>query len=66
MAAVLVCSDRRRAVIGALGGLPLLLEGDAASAEGAAVALQAISGLDQVQRHMQLVVLGRALAEARG
>jgi aerobic carbon-monoxide dehydrogenase medium subunit len=66
MAAVLVCGDRRRAVIGALGGRPLRLEGDAVSIGGAADALQAMSGLDQVQRHMQLVVLGRALAKAQG
>ena len=64
MAAVLLCGDRRRAVIGALGGRPLLLEGDAASVDGAAVALQAIPGLDHVQRHMQLVLLRRALARA--
>ena len=51
-------------VIGALGGKPLLLEGDAASIDGATRALQALDGLDQVQRHMQLAVLRRALAEA--
>jgi carbon-monoxide dehydrogenase medium subunit len=64
MAAVLLSGDRRRAVIGALGGRPLLLEGDAASVDAAAGALRAIHGLDQVQRHMQLVVLRRALARA--
>src|SRR5271166_1556724 len=64
MATVLLCGDRRRAVIGALGGRPLLLEGDAASVEGATSALQAMTGLDQVQRHMQLAVLRRALARA--
>jgi aerobic carbon-monoxide dehydrogenase medium subunit len=64
MAAVLLWGDRRHAVIGALGGRPLLLEGDAASVDGAAVALQAIPGLDHVQRHMQLVLLRRALARA--
>ena len=51
-------------VIGALGGKPLLLEGEAASIDGAIHALQAMDGLDQVQRHMQLTALRRALAEA--
>jgi carbon-monoxide dehydrogenase medium subunit len=64
MAAVLLRGNRRRAVIGALGGRPLLLEGNAASTDGAADALQAMNGLDQVQRRMQLVVLRRALAGA--
>jgi carbon-monoxide dehydrogenase medium subunit len=61
MAAVLLRGDRRRAVIGALGGKPLVLEGEDASAEGAA---RALAGLDQVQLHMQLAVLRRALAKA--
>ena len=42
MAAVLLSGDRRRAVIGALGGKPLLLEGDDVSIAGATVALQAM------------------------
>lgn len=61
MAGVLLRGDKRRAVIGALGGKPLLLEGDDASAEGAA---RALAGLDKVQLHMQLAVLRRALAKA--
>ena len=66
MAAVLLTPRTRRLAIGALGGRPLLLEGDAASAEGAARALAAMDGLDAVQRHMQLTVVRRALAEAEG
>jgi aerobic carbon-monoxide dehydrogenase medium subunit len=64
MTAVLLSRPRRRAVIGALGGRPLLLEGDAVSIEGATEALHA-SGLDEVQRRMQLVVFARALAKAQ-
>ncbi len=64
MAAVLLTARTRRVVIGALGGRPLLLEREAASIDGAAHALQALDGLDQVQRHMQLATLRRALAEA--
>jgi carbon-monoxide dehydrogenase medium subunit len=66
MAAVLLTPRTRRAVIGALGGRPLLLEDEAASVDGATRALQAIDGLDHVQRHMQLATLRRALAEAQG
>ena len=58
---LLLRGDTRRVVIGALGGRPLLLQGDAASMDGAADALRA---LDPVQRHMQLVVLRRAFARA--
>jgi carbon-monoxide dehydrogenase medium subunit len=61
MSAVLLCDGPRRVVIGALGSRPLVLEGDSASVDGAADALRA---LDPVQRHMQLVVLRRALAGA--
>ena len=64
MAAVLLTSRARRAVIGALGGRPLLLEGDAASIDGATRALRDMDGLDDVGRHMQLTTLRRALAEA--
>jgi carbon-monoxide dehydrogenase medium subunit len=64
MAAVLLTPRTRRAVIGALGGRPLLLEGDAASIEGATRALRDMDGLDDVGRHMQLTTLRRALAEA--
>jgi carbon-monoxide dehydrogenase medium subunit len=60
MAAVLLHGDTRRAVIGALGGRPLLLEGDDASIDGATRALQA---LEPVQRHMQLAVLRRGFAK---
>ena len=61
MAAVLVRDGKRRALIGALGGKPLLLEDERASVEGASQALQ---GLEVVQRHMQVTVLRRALAKA--
>jgi aerobic carbon-monoxide dehydrogenase medium subunit len=61
MAAVLVRDGQRRAVIGALGGKPLLLEGEASSVDGASQALQ---GLDPVHRHMQITLLRRALAKA--
>ncbi len=64
MAAVLLTAHTRRVVIGALGGKPLLLEREAASIDGAAHALQALDGLDQVQRHMQLATVRRALADA--
>ena len=65
MAAVLLDGTRRRAVIGALGGKPLLLEDDAVSGDGAMRALQNVSALDQVHRHMQLAVFRRALAKAQ-
>jgi len=61
MAAVLLTTQTRRVVIGALGGKPLLLEAEAASIEGAAEALPA---MDDVRRHMQLATVRRALAEA--
>jgi carbon-monoxide dehydrogenase medium subunit len=61
MAAVLLRGDKRRAVVGALGGKPLLLEGEDATAEGAA---RALADLDRVQLHMQLAVLRRALEKA--
>jgi aerobic carbon-monoxide dehydrogenase medium subunit len=61
MAAVLIRGAKRRAVIGALGGQPLLLEGEAASVEGASQALQ---NLEPVLRHMQVTILRRALAKA--
>jgi carbon-monoxide dehydrogenase medium subunit len=66
MTAILLTARTRRVVIGALGGKPLLLEGEAASIDGATRALQAMDGLDQVQRHMQLATLRRAQAEAEG
>jgi aerobic carbon-monoxide dehydrogenase medium subunit len=64
MAAVLLTTRMRRVVVGALGGKPLLLEREAASIDGAARALEALDGLDHVQRHMQLAIVRRALAEA--
>ncbi len=65
MAAVLLCPARRCAAIGALGGKPLRLEGDAVSSAGATSALEAISELGSVRRRMQLVVFNRALAKAQ-
>ncbi|MEJ0017848.1 MAG: FAD binding domain-containing protein [Acetobacteraceae bacterium] len=62
MAAVLIGGGMRRAVIGARGTRPLLLEGDAVSIEHAEAALH---DLDAVHRHMQLVLLRRALAKAQ-
>jgi len=64
MTAVLLDGARRRAVIGALGGSPLLLEGAAVSSDGAMHALQNVSAVDQVHRHMQLAIFRRALAKA--
>ena len=64
MAAVVLSARGCRMVIGALGGKPLLLEGAAATIDGATRALRAMDGLDQVQRHMQITTLRRALAEA--
>jgi carbon-monoxide dehydrogenase medium subunit len=64
MAAVLLTAHSGRVVIGALGGKPLVLVDDDASIDGASRALQAIGGLDNVTRHMQLATLRRALAEA--
>jgi carbon-monoxide dehydrogenase medium subunit len=66
MTAIMLTARTRRAVIGALGGRPLLLEGDAASIDGAAHALEAFDSLGQVQRHMQLATLRRAQIEADG
>lgn len=62
MAAVLDDSSRgvRRAVIGAAGGPPIVLEGADINPERADHALAA-SGLDPVARRMQIVVLRRAL-----
>jgi carbon-monoxide dehydrogenase medium subunit len=65
MTAVLLDGTRRRAVIGALGGKPLLLEGGAVSDDGALRALQTVSALDEAHRHMQLAVFRRALARAQ-
>jgi carbon-monoxide dehydrogenase medium subunit len=65
MAAVLDDSTRgvRRAVIGAVGGPPVVLEGEHVTPAAAEAALRD-AGLDPVARHMQAVALKRALAEA--
>jgi carbon-monoxide dehydrogenase medium subunit len=65
MAAVLDDPTRgiRRAVIGAAGGPPVVLEGERVTAAAAEAALRD-AGLDAVARHMQAVALKRALAEA--
>jgi carbon-monoxide dehydrogenase medium subunit len=64
--AVLVDPGRgiRRAVIGATGGRPILLLGDAATLAGGEAALdQALAQLDPVARRVHLVALQRALAQ---
>jgi carbon-monoxide dehydrogenase medium subunit len=63
MAAILVDSaaDTRRLAIGATGGAPILLTGDAASVDGATGALAAFP---IVERHLHLVAVSRALAKA--
>jgi carbon-monoxide dehydrogenase medium subunit len=63
MAATLRAGSTRRLVIGAMGGRPLLLTGAQASMDGARASL---TNLDAVDRHMQLAVVRRALAEAGG
>jgi carbon-monoxide dehydrogenase medium subunit len=65
MAAVLDDPGRgiRRAVIGAVGGPPVLLEGERVTPTAAEDALRD-AGLDAVARRMQAVALKRALAEA--
>jgi carbon-monoxide dehydrogenase medium subunit len=65
MAAVLEDSARnvRRAVIGAVGGPPVVLEGARVAPVAAEEALHG-AGLDAVARRMQAVALQRALAEA--
>ena len=65
MAAALVDASRglRRAVIGAVGGPPVVLEGERAVPEAVDSAL-AGSGLDDVERQQQAVALKRALAQA--
>lgn len=65
MAAVLDDPTRgvRRAVIGAAGGPPVMLEGEQVTPAAAEDALRT-AGLDAVARHMQTVALKRALAEA--
>lgn len=67
MAAVLEDPARgvRRAVIGAMGGAPLVLHGEGVTVQVAEQALAA-SGLDAIGRHMQLVILHRAMDAAQG
>lgn len=60
MAAVLT-GPEPRIVIGAMGGIPLLLEGDEATPQSVASALgNHAAGLDDVTRHMQLIAVKRA------
>jgi carbon-monoxide dehydrogenase medium subunit len=65
MAAVLVDGTRgvRRAAIGAVGGPPVILEGERVVPEAVETAL-AGSGLDPIERRQQAVALKRALAQA--
>jgi carbon-monoxide dehydrogenase medium subunit len=65
MAAVLIDPGRniRRAVIGAVGGPPVVLEGSRVAAAAAEEAL-AGAGLGAIARRMQAVAFQRALAEA--
>jgi carbon-monoxide dehydrogenase medium subunit len=60
MAAVLT-GPNPRIVIGAMGGIPLLLEGDEAAPQMVASALRKHAAeLDDVARHMQLIAVKRA------
>ena len=65
MVAVLIDPARsfRRAVIGAVGGAPIVLDGESLSRESAERALMQ-SGLDEIGRGMQLSALRRALERA--
>jgi carbon-monoxide dehydrogenase medium subunit len=58
MAAVLVDRGAARAVIGATGGPPIVLDGAAMTHS------PDLPGLDAIDAHMQRVVLGRAMAQA--
>ncbi len=58
MEAVLMDRGVARAVIGASGGPPIVLEGEAVTRA------PDLPGLDAVDAHMQRVVLGRAMAQA--
>ncbi len=64
MAAVMIDPARnlRRAVIGAVGGAPIVLDGDLSQEAPERGLLQ--SGLDEIGRAMQLVALRRALERA--
>ena len=61
MAACLMDGATRRIAIGATGGPPILLTGDAATMEGAAAALD---GFPAVGRHLHLVAVRRAMERA--
>jgi carbon-monoxide dehydrogenase medium subunit len=63
MAAVLIDGPSRRAVIGAVGGRPIVLEGADVASEAVDAALRE-SGLDAIGRHMQGVAFRRALDRA--
>ena len=63
MAAVLLDGANRRAVIGAVGGPPVVLQGEDVTANAANAALLR-SGLDAVSRHIQGVTFRRALVRA--
>jgi len=67
MAAISIDEARgvRRAVIGAVGGAPIVLEGEAVAPRAAEQAL-ARGGLDAVARHQQVVALQRAIERAAG
>jgi carbon-monoxide dehydrogenase medium subunit len=64
MAAVFEAPGARRVVIGAMGGVPLCLEGDAASPHKVASALPGV--MDEIDRHMQLVAVKRAFERLQG
>ncbi len=61
MAAVLKSPTTRRVTIGAMGGPPLCLEGEAAAPQTIAAALRAHApNMDEIDRHMQLIAVQRA------
>jgi carbon-monoxide dehydrogenase medium subunit len=62
MAACLLDGAASRIAIGATGGPPILLTGDAATVDGAAAALD---GFPAVERHLHLVAVRRAMEAAR-
>ncbi|HQT62890.1 MAG: hypothetical protein B7Z75_07770 [Acidocella sp. 20-57-95] len=61
MAAVLQMKKTTRVVIGAMGAIPLIFEGDEATLQSIAPAFTArAGGIDDVTRHMQLIAVKRA------
>jgi carbon-monoxide dehydrogenase medium subunit len=67
MAAVFEAPEARRVVIGAIGGTPLCLEGDAAAPQSIATALRAHApAMDEIDRHMQLIAVKRAFERLQG